>query len=156
MLKAQEIQRKFIQHLGDGEYDNGTCALNEDDSGDTDVNTVELSDGEYLDATSEDGDSEGQHNTDNEAGESEDGDTDWSYNLSEGEILVAGYSDAESDGGSNEGEVLIVGSIESYKREFDETVAGDGYNNISEGEVCDHEILMKYAYEDCISDGGDS
>ena len=56
-------------------------------------------------------------------------------------ILVAGYIDAESDGGSNEGEVLIAGSIEDYKREYEETVAEDCYNNISEGEVCDDEIL---------------
>ena len=54
MLKAEESQRKLNQHLSEGYNGNdlfkGTL-LNDNDSDDTDVNTSELSDGEYLDDT---------------------------------------------------------------------------------------------------------
>ena len=269
MLKAEECQRKSIQRLSEGEYDNEAGVLNEDDSGDTVVSTFELYDGEYLDAANEDGkdhdkfgrfvttlhfnnsflnkveerktdgeDSDGQHNTDSGAVESDGGYTDWSNNLSEGELLntgysdaeesnagytdrsnnlsegellntgysgavesdggytdwsnnlsegelitarysdaeesdggytdwcnnlsegeliTAGYSDTESDSGLSEGEVLTVGPIVAYKGEREEADVEDCYYNISEGEVCDDEILndedSTSVFEDNISDG---
>ena len=155
MLKVEESQRKLIQHLGDGEYDNGAGVLNEDGSGDTDVNTVELSDGEYLDATSEDGDSEDQHNTDSDAEESESGYTDWSNNLSEGEILVTGYSDAESDGGEVCDDEIL--NDEDSPCVFEDCISGGEIPNaiskryLSNGELyptCDNELKYLLNTED--------
>ena len=191
MLEAEENQMKSTQHLSKGEY--------EDDS--DSVSTFILSNGEYLDAASEEGDhpdkfgrlvttllfnnsflnkimelencqeevlkveerksnsrdSDGQHNPESDAEESEGEHTDWSYNLSEGELLITAYSDAESDGGLSEGGVLIVGPFDTYKRECEEEDVEDCYNNISEGEVCHDEMLnnevLSYVFEDNISDG---